>query len=113
MSYLLGPQSDQSSAPRPISISEATERLKDLAAEMKGFELKWKELKWKQLLSERENEDMKQHLFRKEEGEKYNAVLAGRLCEDEQTRKKEKFEDSEICHEDEIVSIFSSFPRRS
>ena len=43
---------------------------------------------------------MKQHLFRKKEDVKYNTVLAGRPCEDEETRKKRKVEDSELNHRD-------------
>ena len=109
MSFLLGLESNQSSTTHPISISEATEHLEGLAEKKRVLGLKRK-----QFASERENEDMKQHLFRKKEDLKYNAVLAGRPCEDEQTRQKRKVEDSEINHdeatlEDEIVRICSSF----
>jgi hypothetical protein len=59
---------------------------------------------------------VKQHLFRKEKDEEYNAPLAGRLCEDEQIRKRRTFEDSKIYHEgtleDEIVYVFLDFEDR-
>jgi hypothetical protein len=109
MSYLLGRQPHQYYTSRPISVCEATERLKGLTAEKQAFVLKRK-----QLASERKNEDMKHHLFRKEEYEKYNAALASWRREDEQIREKRVLEDNVIAHDEgvigaEIVSVLSAF----
>lgn len=64
-------------------MSEATERMEGLMAKKTAFKLKRK-----QLISQREIEDIEQDIFRGEEDDKYSAVLAGWLREDEQIKKK-------------------------
>ena len=106
MSYLSGRQSNPHFLSHPTSIGDITGHIKELIAKEDSYARKRE-----QLITERQNEDMGRHLLRKEEDEKYNAVLTSRGCDDEHIRKKRATEDNDIDYneraiEREIVNIF-------